>query len=99
MSGFVKPMQLYPELRRDFIGKGLKRFLFCLIVILHVGIFVLPALWYFFRQWLKPEEEVTSVALVDAPSSDSNPGGGRACKGCFAKQVVVFFRTVSAADP
>ena len=61
MSGFVKPMQLYPELRRDFIGKGLKRFLFCLIVILHVGIFVLPALWYFFRQWLKPEEEVIPI--------------------------------------
>ena len=58
MSGFVKPMQLYPELRRDFIGKGLKRFLFCLIVILHVGIFVLPALWYFFRQWLMPPQAI-----------------------------------------
>ena len=42
MEGLVKPMQLYPALQRDFISRRLKRFLFALIVLLHVGIFLLP---------------------------------------------------------
>ena len=32
MIGFSRPMRLYPDLQRDFIGKGLKRFLFWTIL-------------------------------------------------------------------
>ncbi len=78
MEGLVKPMQLYPELKKDFISRRLKHVLFTGIVLLHVGIFILPALWYFFRQWLKPDEKVISVSLVDFPSADPRPGGGGA---------------------
>lgn len=90
MEGLVKPMQLYPALQRDFISRRMKRFLFALIVLLHVGIFLLPAVWYFFRQWLRPEEKVISVSLVDFPSADSTPGGGQPNAG---------ERTENAATP
>ena len=76
MLGLSRPMQLYPDLQRDFIGKGLKRFLFWTILIVHVIFFILPSLWYLFGEWLKPEEKVISVALVDFPTDDPNAGGG-----------------------
>lgn len=76
MIGFSRPMRLYPDLQRDFIGKGLKRFLFWTILAAHVIFFILPSLWYLFREWLKPEEKVISVALVDFPTDDPNAGGG-----------------------
>ncbi len=76
MSGFAKQMQIYPEMSRDFISKGLKRFLFCLILILHINIFVLPTVIYVFNEWLKPDEKVIAVTLVDFPTTDPNPGGG-----------------------
>ncbi len=84
MTGLAKPMQLYPELKRDFISRGMKRFLFCLIVFLHIVVFILPALWYFFNLWLKPEEKVISVTLVDSPTGDPNPGGGGPAKSAQA---------------
>ena len=75
MLGLSRPMQLYPDLQRDFIGKGLKRFLFWTILIVHVLFFILPSLWYLFGEGLKPEEKVISVALVDVPTGDTNAGG------------------------
>lgn len=76
MIGFSRPMRLYPDLQRDFIGKGLKRFLFWTILAAHVIFFILPSLWYLFREWLNPDEKVISVALVDFPTDDPNAGGG-----------------------
>ena len=56
-------------IRQELIGRGLKRFLFCTVVIMHVSVFLLPLIWYFFREWLTPPPpKVIEVTLVENPT-------------------------------
>ena len=70
MLTFPKPMRIYPVLSRDFIGKGMKRFIFWTVFVLHCSVFVLPFCWYLFMNWLKPPQKAISVTLVENPTPE-----------------------------
>ena len=64
-------LRFSPEIRQELIGRGLKRFLFCTVIIMHVSIFLLPLIWYFFREWLTPPPpKVIEVTLVENPTAE-----------------------------
>jgi len=67
----TEQMRLSPSLPNDFIGKGLKRFLFCTVLVLHGCIFILPFLWYVVSAWLTPPPpKAIEVTLVAEPTAD-----------------------------
>lgn len=70
-------LRFSPEIRQELIGRGLKRFLFCTVIILHVSIFLLPLIWYFFREWLTPPPpKVIEVTLVENPTAEPHSKRG-----------------------
>ena len=70
-------LRFSPEIRQELIGRGLKRFLFCTVIIMHVSIFLLPLIWYFFREWLTPPPpKVIEVTLVENPTAEPHSKRG-----------------------
>ena len=70
-------LRFSPEIRQELIGRGLKRFLFCTVIIMHVSIFLLPLTWYFFREWLTPPPpKVIEVTLVENPTAEPHSKRG-----------------------
>ena len=70
-------LRFSPEIRQELIGRGLKRFLFCTVVIMHVSVFLLPLIWYFFREWLTPPPpKVIEVTLVENPTAEPHSKRG-----------------------
>ena len=70
MLTLPKQMRVFPVLSRDFIGKGMKRFIFWTVFILHCSVFVLPFCWYLLMTWLNPPQKAISVTLVEHPTQE-----------------------------
>ena len=70
MMTFSKQMRVFPVLSRDSIGKGMKRFIFWTVFILHCFVFVLPFCWYLLMTWLNPPQKAISVTLVENPTQE-----------------------------
>lgn len=75
MMTFPKQMQIFPALSKDFVGKGMKRFIFWTVLVLHCSVFVIPFCWYLLMTWLNPPQKAISVTLVENPTPE--PAGKR----------------------
>ncbi len=56
----------------ELVRKGLRRFIFWTVLILHVFVFFLPFLWFLFSSWIQPKKmTVTKVVFVDSEPNDN----------------------------
>ncbi len=97
MMTFPKQMRVFPVLSRDFIGKGMKRFIFWTVLVLHCSVFVLPFCWYLLMTWLNPPQKAISVTLVENPTSE--PFSKRGMPSNAGKQTESDARKEVAAPP